>query len=291
MASPEIAVLVSSYERPHHLIRVLHSLAVQRGVDGRFEVIVTDDGSEDNTPELVRDFAASVPFPVGFTTHPHETFQLARCRNEGVRESTAPYLLFLDGDCLVPPDHLRQHLRQRKPRTVYAGYCALLDQQTSARVDIDAVRNGEFMSLAQPTEFKKLARMDRKARFYEWVRHPTKPKLFGGNVGIHRTDYEAVNGYDEAFEGWGCEDDDLRIRLRQSGIRIRSILRWTNTWHLWHPPGVTAPQEWKRGANVQRLLRSKIPTRCELGLNRGSASIATQSATANSAATSAPKAA
>ena len=267
MSSPEIAVLVSSYERPHHLLRVLHSLAVQRGVTGRFEVVVTDDGSEDNTAELVREFASTVPFRVGFTTHRHETFQLARCRNEGVRTSTAPYLLFLDGDCLVPPDHLWHHLRQRKPGVVFAGYCALLDQQTSARVDVDAVRSGEFMTQAAPGELQKLKRMDRKARFYEWIRHPAKPKLFGGNVGIHRADYEEVNGYDEAYEGWGCEDDDLRIRLRQAGKRIRSILRWTNTWHLWHPPGATAPREWKKGQNVKRLLRNEIPTRCVRGLN------------------------
>ena len=47
--------------------------------------------------------------------------------------------------------------------------------------------------------------------FYRLIRHPTKPKLIGNNVGIWRRDYERVNGYDENFEGWGCEDDDLRL--------------------------------------------------------------------------------
>ncbi len=40
----EIAVVVSTFERLGHLRRCLASLAAQRGVEGRFEVVVTDDG-------------------------------------------------------------------------------------------------------------------------------------------------------------------------------------------------------------------------------------------------------
>ena len=114
MCPPEIALLMSTYQRPTHLRRALESIALQEGVAGRMELVITDDGSTDETPEIVRRFAASVPFAVGFTTHPHTTFQLARCRNEGVRASRAPYMLFLDGDCVLPRDHVRIHLERRK---------------------------------------------------------------------------------------------------------------------------------------------------------------------------------
>ncbi len=108
--TPEIALLVSTYQRPQHLRRALLSIALQRGVDGQMEVVVTDDGSRDETPRVVEEFARTARFPVQFTTHPHSTFQLARCRNEGVAASRAPYLLFLDGDCILPPDHVAIHL-------------------------------------------------------------------------------------------------------------------------------------------------------------------------------------
>ena len=263
---PQLAVLVSNFERPYHLARVLTSLACQRRVDGLFEVVVTDDGSQDESATVVADFARRVPMLVQMTSHRHEGFQLARCRNEGVAVSQAPYLLFLDGDCLVPPDHLWHHLQHRKRSTVMAGYCCLLDRFTTERMSLDDVRQGTFLKSVSVNERRKLRQMDRRARLYHWLRHPSKPKMFGGNVGIHRDDYERVNGYDENFVGWGCEDDDLRLRLRAGGVTIQSILKWTCTYHLWHPRHPTTPARWVNGTNVGYLRRAKRRTVCENGL-------------------------
>jgi GT2 family glycosyltransferase len=230
------------------------------------EVVVTDDGSTDETHDLVRGFAAVAEFPVRLTTHPHASFQLARCRNEGVAASSAEYLIFLDGDCILPPDHVYQHLARRRDRVAYAGYCVCLDQPTSERVTGDVIRRGDFLRWGGWRERWKLAKLDWKSRFYYALRHPLKPRLFGGTVGISRADFERVNGYDENFVGWGCEDDDLRIRLRRSGTRIASILRWTRTYHLWHPPTTTAPMSWRAGSNVSYLTRPVRLTRCRNGL-------------------------
>lgn len=263
---PEIAVLISTFERPDHLRRALLSVAMQRGVDGRMELVVTDDGSQDETLDIVREFAQSVDFRVHLTTHPHDGFQLARCRNEGVRASTAPYLLFLDGDCVLPPDHIHLHLQRRKSGVTVAGDCCRLDEATSQRVDEASIRNGTFVAWAPRSERQRMARQHRKAWFYNLVRHRTKPKLIGNNIGIWRSDYEGVNGYDENFVGWGCEDDDLRLRLKRAGVRIESILNQTCTYHLWHPYVPSAPGEWRRGANVGYLRRPLRMTRCRRGL-------------------------
>ena len=89
----EIGVIVSSYQRPAHLMRTLTSIELQQGVEGKFEVVISDDGSEDETAELVQAFADRVDFPVTFVTHPHDGFQLARCRNSrhAVRSDSAPF--------------------------------------------------------------------------------------------------------------------------------------------------------------------------------------------------------
>src|SRR4051812_3293406 len=207
MRQPEIAVLVSSFERPGHLRRVLASIAAQRGIGNALEVVVTDDGSRDETPRLVRRFAASVGFAVRFTTHPHEGFQLSRCRNEGVRASTAPYLLFLDGDCILPPDHLRVHLDRRRAGFAMAGYYIYLSEQVSQQITEDDVRSGSYLSRITLAQRMQMGMRHLRASFYSFIGDPRRPKLLGGNLGIARGDYERVNGYDENFEGWGCEDD------------------------------------------------------------------------------------
>jgi len=262
----EVAVLVSSYQNADHLRRVLVSLALQRGVDGAMEVVVSDDGSTDHTANVVRQFARDVSFPVRFTTHPHDGFQLARCRNDGVRNSSAPYLLFLDGDCIVPDDHVRQHLVHRRSNWVMGGYCCRLSQNLTKKITEDSIRSGEFRRWIPKEERRKIRWRDIKARFYSMMGHSGKPRLAGGNIGIAHSDYESVNGYDEHFVGWGGEDDDLRRRLVARGVRIGSILRWTHTYHLWHPPAPTAAPRYWDGVNVQYLHRPGRLVRCRQGL-------------------------
>jgi glycosyltransferase involved in cell wall biosynthesis len=265
-SSLEISVLLSTYQKPWHLRMSLASIAMQEGVAGRMELIVTDDGSVDETPQIVEQFARTVPFPVRFTTHTHETFQLSRSRNEGVRASTAPYLLFVDGDCVLPPDHVRQHLEHRQPNCVMAGNYCLLDEVATARFTEEAIRNAEYLAWIPRDAVRRLTWSGWRAWFYELIRHPRKPRLVGNNIAIWRTDYEQVNGFDENFQGWGGEDDDLHSRLRRKGLRIRSILRSTRLYHLWHPPTSTKPPRVCDGANVAYLMRRGRLSRCINGL-------------------------
>jgi len=265
MRAPDLAVIVTSFEMPWHLRRVLESVACQR-TSRQLEVVVSDDGSTDETAGVVAEFAAQVPFPVRFVTHPHDGFHAARCRNEGVRHSSAPLLLFSDGDCLLPPDHIEQHWQVWRAGTVTCSYCVRFDQAVSAGATLAAVQEGEFTQWAPTQERSKLRRMHRKALFYRWIGHRTKPAFRSTNFFMAREDYLRVNGFDENFRGWGCEDDDFGRRLGTAGVRMVSVLNRTCVYHLWHPPAATRPQAWKRGSNVAYLQRPIRLTRCIHGV-------------------------
>jgi glycosyltransferase involved in cell wall biosynthesis len=263
----EVALIVVTYQRPRHLRLVLESIAAQQGVNDKFELCVTDDGSTDDTRQVVEEFQNRIDFPLRFVTHPHVTFQAARCRNEGAKATTAPYLLFLDGDCILPPDHLAIHLRNRKQGFALIGDACRVDQGTSEQITTETIRRGEFSNLLTLSEQRRLRKTELKFRFYNFIRHPTKPyKLRSGNFSLWRCDFERVNGFDENFEGWGGEDDDLGRRLRRAGVRLESIVGKTHSYHLWHPRDVTAPAKVKQAANTEYVWRKDAPARCLNGL-------------------------
>jgi len=268
--SPEISVIICTYERPWHLRRCLLSLAVQRDVAGQFEVIVVDDGSCDETAGVVESFATAVDFPVRFVTHPHDGFQQARCRNEGILAAKAPYLLFTDGDCIFPPDHLRQHLAARRPNVARAGDCFRIDRSASEEIDEAAVRSGAFLDRVASGANRWLRPRYRKAMLYQLLRNRVRPKLIGWNMAMWCSDVQRVNGFDQRFRAWSCEDDDLAARLRASGVRILTALGYTHGFHLWHAPHSTTPQVWRDGPNVPYLLRPVRLTTCLDGLCRRS---------------------
>jgi GT2 family glycosyltransferase len=261
MTTRDIAVVVCTYQMPGHLARVLASLAKQT-IAPRMEVVVSDDGSRDVTADVVDRFARQVPFPVQFITHPRDGFQLARCRNDGFQATTAPCVLFLDGDCLAPPDHVQEHLALIRPGVVTSGYCIRLDQPTSERITVESVLRGEFARIRPTAECRKLALMHYKAAFYNLIGHKRKPNLRGGNVGICRDDFLRVNGLDENFRAWGGEDDDLGWRMRAAGLQIVSVLHRTRTYHLWHPPTPTKVDKHHEQHHFEYLYRSFRLTRC-----------------------------
>ena len=207
------------------------------------ELVVTDDGSTDETPQIVRRIRPrACRFAVGFTTHPHTTFQLSRCRNEGVRASTAPYLLFLDGDCVLPPDHVRDPLASPQAGHGDGGRLLPLGRGNVApRARPRWCAAGEFAAWA-PAERTAAAA---KARSLVAVLSPDSPS---DQAQADRQQRRHLAGRLRAGQRLRRELQGLGLRGRRSappacGGRacvIESILRWTHTYHLWHPTDVTA---------------------------------------------------
>lgn len=265
-ANLELSVILTTYERPHHLERSLASLAVQRNMAGRFEVIVVDDGSKDRTHDVVHRFARTVDFPVKLTTHEHNGFRVALCRNDGVRASVGEYLLISDSDCLFPPYHLARHLDACKPGVARAGNCYRLDREATERLTLADVTAGVYRSQVSWIERWRLWRRWASDVRYQLRNHPVKPKLMGFNIAVWRSDLEAVNGFDEEYVGWGCEDDDFAARLRLAGRSVRTVAGYTQAYHMWHPIDPSNPGVWNQGPNVARLLQGVRQIRCRKGL-------------------------
>ena len=133
-------------------------------------------------------------------------------------------------------------------------------------MDVAAITSGQYREWIARDERGRIFLKTIKDQYYRLIRHSTKPKLTGYNIGISREDLEAVNGFDENFVGWGCEDDDLAYRLRKAGKRVASALSYTYGYHMWHPTEPSRPAKWTDGPNVGRLEYLDRPLKCEVGL-------------------------
>lgn len=101
----EFTVIVCTYRRAANLSVCLGQLARQRNVESRdWEVLVVDNNSPDDTPEVVARLAAELPIKVRYTREPEQG--LNHARNHGIRASQSTYFSYVDDDILVSENWL-----------------------------------------------------------------------------------------------------------------------------------------------------------------------------------------
>jgi glucosyl-dolichyl phosphate glucuronosyltransferase len=96
----EFTVIICTYRRAANLPICLEHLARQQGVASRdWEVLVVDNNSPDETPEVVARLATELPIKVRYTREPEQG--LNHARNHGIRTSGSTYFSYVDDDILV----------------------------------------------------------------------------------------------------------------------------------------------------------------------------------------------
>ncbi len=265
---PGIAVIVSTHDRPDALHAVLRSLAEQ--TYRRFEIVVADDGSGPETRELVLWHAEESGLDLRHVRQEDRGYRLAAIRNRAAAATDQPYLIFLDGDCLVRPDYVARHARFAEPGHFVHGSRVRLAPGLSrfaiGQVPPAIERWGAVRWLGEWLR----GRVD---RFTPLLRLPLGPLrqmsprrwhgVKGCNLALWRSDFVAVNGFDEGFQGWGFEDNDLVVRLIRSGVRRKEGRYAVPVLHLWHEARSPDPASRKR---LERRLRSDA-VRAERGID------------------------
>jgi glycosyltransferase involved in cell wall biosynthesis len=265
-----ISVIVTTYNRPDALRAVLAGLEAQRDRD--YEVIVADDGSRDDTRALVQAVAATASVPLRHVWQDDLGFRAGAARNRAAAHAAGEYLVFLDGDCVPRPDFIAQHRALAEPGWMVAGNRILLSEAFTARALAEqwpihgwsnerwqvAQREGSI-NRTLPLRALPLGPL-RKLAATRWQRVRTC------NLAVWRSDFATVNGFDEAYAGWGFEDSDLAVRLLNAGVRRKEGAFATGVLHLWHREN-DRRFEGENLARLQQRIGSRI-TRIERGLDQ-----------------------
>lgn len=182
----------------------------------------------------------------------HGVAMLNQVRNNGLRALSEhvhadDIVLIVDGDTVLEPDAISKHLTASESAELVIPYrLDLTEPETEALGDVTsaAALDAAFGEALGPSRVRSL--QTRHARYARqlWLRRMLpilvkahKPKIIGGHHAVRWSALEAVNGYDEDYEGYGYDDDDLARRLFRltPAVRVSIQVARIHAMHLWHP--------------------------------------------------------
>ncbi|PLY07524.1 MAG: glycosyl transferase [Arcobacter sp.] len=177
----KISVIIPTYNRANFLLSAINSIKSQTyRID---EIIVVDDGSSDNTKEVLKNQNIKYIF--------QENKGVSSARNRGIKESKNDWIAFLDSDDIWEKEKIEKHINIHK--TNQNIFCSYTDETWN--------RNGKTIKL-KPYQEKEEPTFLNSLRLC---------KIGVSTFFCHKNIFEKVGYFDE--ELLVCEDYDLWLRI------------------------------------------------------------------------------
>tara|TARA_R110002124_G_scaffold287089_1_gene470318 strand:+ start:94385 stop:95452 length:1068 start_codon:yes stop_codon:yes gene_type:complete len=183
----------------------LNSLAGQSVKD--FRVILVDYGSDPEFADAIAKTVAKFDF-IKLIACPTRDQLWSKCRsiNIALRETTSLYFMVGDIDLIFHPDFIKIALEKASDEVLYFQYGFLSESESLQKKHFDEYEI-DFLGTADVT----------------------------GTTLFPTEKLKEVNGYDEFYHGWGAEDTDIHIRLRNLGLKVNFYDTEALVKHQWHP--------------------------------------------------------
>jgi glycosyltransferase involved in cell wall biosynthesis len=227
----KVALVISTYNWPQALRSVLRSIATQsRKPD---EVLIADDGSGPETESIIEFFTSKLEMPVKHIWQEDRGFRKSAVLNKALSFTNADYIIQIDGDCILHPQFIRDHLAGVEEGTFLYG--SRVNIFPGAVQKVLKMKNPRFPIFS--SAIKNKSRNLRIPFFQKLYGSKTKfsNKTRGCNLSYWRKDLIGVNGYDETMEGWGREDSELVIRMLNNGVKGKRLRYGGILYHIYHP--------------------------------------------------------
>lgn len=201
-ASTFYSIIVPTYNRKDEIEELLKSLIVLDFPPDRFELIVADDGSNDNTDSLMELYQESVPFRLKLVRQQNKGPGAAR--NLGMKNASGDFFVFVDSDCTVSSDWLKAINKaiDRRQADAFGG-------PDSFRDDFPPLLKAINYSMTSfvTTGGLRGRKGKRLAKYY--------PRSF--NMGLSRNLFEKVGGFGSLRHG---QDIEFSNRIIKSGAKV-----------------------------------------------------------------------
>jgi glycosyltransferase involved in cell wall biosynthesis len=257
----KITLIITTYNWPEALLLVLKSIEGQSILPD--EIIIADDGSKNETNELIISFQKKSNLNIIHSWQDDIGFRASRSRNKAILKSSGDYIILIDGDVILHPKFIQDHIINAEEGYFIQGCRALLSENITSK---NLMNKNIYFS------FFSTGIMNRKNTIHSFLlskvfsnKHNNLRGIRSCNMSFYLKDCLNINGFNNEFNGWGREDSEFIVRLMNSGVSRKNIRFSAIQFHLWHNENTRA---YIRQNNS--ILEAAINNRsqwCENGIN------------------------
>jgi len=227
-----IAIIVSTYNRPDTLEKVLEGLLHQTRRPS--EIIIADDGSNNDTRDMLEPYLKNKIIRITHVWHKDDGFRLAEIRNKAIIESNSEYLVFLDGDCIPDSHYVEDHLSLAEEGFFFQGKRVIVSKNASMDFTFHDIKSMFRLFKHALTSAISNSHHILRIPFFPSYTSSKLSGIRGCNMGFLKKDLLSVNGFNQGFKGWGREDSEIVVRLYNYGIKRKEHPFRAICYHLWH---------------------------------------------------------
>jgi glycosyltransferase involved in cell wall biosynthesis len=230
MSRPSCSLISPTYNWPEALDLLLLSVLNQTVLPN--EVIIADDGSREDTKQLIASYQKIFPIPLIHVWHEDIKNRKPSIMNQAIAKAKFDYIVEIDGDIIINKHFVEDHLTFAKKRQYLFG----------SRVNIQEVLLSDLFSKKMihfnffSKGIKKRGRTIRIPFLMYFAKSINKRsrKLRGCNMSFWKEDFIKINGFNESLVGWGMDDSEMIQRLHNIGIQGKRLKFAGIAYHIYH---------------------------------------------------------
>lgn len=265
-----LSVIITTYNSLKWLEKVLWGYSAQSHRD--FEIIIGDDGSTDETRELIDQMRETTGMTIKHIWQQDKGFRKCRILNKSILAVESDYVVFTDGDCIPRSDFLTVHAREARPGNYLSGGYHKLPMSTSESITKDDILSGRCFELKwlkahglkSSLKNTKLTATTFSAQILNRLT-PTACNFKGSNGSAWLKDIIAINGFDERMP-WGGLDREFGVRLINSGVKPKHVRYNAIVLHLDHKRGYKDPEIMRNNKQLRLQNQRNRVVRTEYGI-------------------------
>jgi len=257
-----VSLIIATYNWPESLILALRS--IEKQTIAPEEVVIADDGSTAETKEIINKFQKDSDLNIIHSWQEDNGFRVAKSRNKAIAKSCGNYIILIDGDIILHPKFVQDHVNNAKVGYFMQGSRVLLSQDITEQIIISNRISFSFFSKGMKGRKNSI-----HSNFLSKIFSTKKNYLRGiktCNIAFFRQDFINVNGFNNEFEGWGREDSEFVVRLFNTGINRKNLRFNAIQYHLWHKDNDRKHLDYNNQL-LQNSINQKLKV-CKKGINK-----------------------